>query len=128
MAGIEAPCVSRFSPRQNGWFCVSVQPLFGLLTLLFCFSAARADDWPQWLGPQRDGVWRETGILNNFPAKGAKVLWRQPIQGGYAGPAVSQGKVVVADFDGDAERVLCLDEKTGDKVWEHKYPCRYTIQ
>src|SRR5262245_49118837 len=88
-----------------------------------------ADDWPQWLGPKRDGVWRETGILEKFPAKGPKVRWRTPISGGYAGPAVAGGKVYVTDlvlpegarkprnpFPRDEipgkERVLCLDAAT----------------
>ena len=51
--------------------------------------AARADDWPQWMGPKRDNVWRETGIIAKFPKGGPKVLWRTPLNGGYAGPAVS---------------------------------------
>src|SRR5439155_305357 len=46
--------------------------------------AARGDDWPQWMGPQRDGVWRETGILEKFPEGGPKVLWRVPVRGGGA--------------------------------------------
>src|SRR5947199_5459965 len=67
-------------------------------------ATARADDWPQWLGPKRDGVWRETGILEKFPKTGPKVLWRTAIGGGYAGPAVSGDRVVVTDrqLAGDA--------------------------
>src|SRR4051794_19596517 len=91
-------------------------------------SFARADDWPQWLGPQRDGVWREKGILNKFPSGGPKILWRAPLGGGYSGPAVTGGKVFITDrvlASGSSdpadpfkktssrgqERVLCLDEK-----------------
>ncbi len=54
-----------------------------------------ADDWPQWMGPQRDNVWRETGIISKFPADGPKVLWRSKLAGGYSGPAVTQGKVFI---------------------------------
>ena len=46
-----------------------------------------ADEWPQWLGPKRDGVWRETGIIDTFPAGGPKKLWSVPVGAGYAGPA-----------------------------------------
>jgi outer membrane protein assembly factor BamB len=106
--------------------------------------AVRADDWPQWLGPARDGVWRETGILEKFPAAGPKVLWRVPINGGYAGPAVAGGRVYVTDrvlapgvknpanpfatkpIEGQ-ERLLCLDAATGHTIWEHADPCTYTI-
>jgi outer membrane protein assembly factor BamB len=106
-------------------------------------AAALADDWPQWMGPTRDGEYRETGLLERFPEEGPKVLWRQPVAGGYAGPAVARGKVVVTDFvrsEGDSfndpgqraelqgrERVLCFDQKTGEPLWEHSYECRYAI-
>jgi len=98
-----------------------------LLALAGCSAAAFAEDWPQWLGPQRDGVWRETGILQKFPAGGPKVLWRTPLGGGYAGPAVAAGRVYVMDRQHDAgtERVLCLDEKTGKELWKHEYACSY---
>src|SRR5436190_19345353 len=48
--------------------------------------SSRADDWPQWLGPQRDSVWREDHVLDKFPDGGPKVRWRSPVGGGYAGP------------------------------------------
>jgi outer membrane protein assembly factor BamB len=106
--------------------------------------ASRADDWPQWLGPQRDGVWRETGILERFPSGGPKVRWRIPLGGGYAGPAIAGGRVYVTDkkLVGGAqdpdnpfqrsnapckERVLCLDEASGKELWKHEYDCKYTI-
>jgi outer membrane protein assembly factor BamB len=93
-----------------------------------------ADDWPQWLGPQRDGVWRETGILSRFPPGGPKTRWRTAIGGGYAGPAVANGRVYVLDrqLSGDksasTERVLCLNEADGKVLWKHEYPCQYRIQ
>src|SRR5215813_13464394 len=98
---------------------------------LCCFlsQAAYADDWPQWLGPKRDGVWRETGIVDKFPKDGAKVLWRQPLGPGYSGPAVVGNRVYVMDRPSSAgakikdafakaaepgtECVLCLDGDTG---------------
>ncbi|HLF93764.1 MAG TPA: PQQ-binding-like beta-propeller repeat protein [Planctomycetota bacterium] len=98
------------------------------LALACLASAARADDWPQWLGPARDGEWRETGILEKFPPGGPQVLWRTPIGGGYAGPAVADGRVYVTDRpDAKTERVLCLDEKDGRVLWKHEYGCAYAI-
>jgi len=97
------------------------------------------------LGPQRDSVWRETGILDKFPEHDPKVLWRTPVSSGYAGPAVADGKVYVLDrvlakgavnpndpFDNktvvkSTERVLCLDAATGKEVWKHEYDCPYHI-
>lgn len=116
--------------------------------LTICFPAAAvAADWPQWLGPNRDAVWAETGIVKSFPKGGPKEQWRVPIGGGYAGPAVAGGKVYVTDrvlkagtvdpkdpFAGNkaalpsTERVLCLDAKTGKELWKHEYDCPYQIQ
>src|SRR5438552_3857727 len=108
-----------------------------LLLVIFVASPARADDWPQWLGPQRDGVWRETGIFAAFPKDGPKILWRTPIGAGFAGPAVADGKVYVTDRLGEAakgkklsqgrERVLCLDAKAGKVLWQHVYDCPYRV-
>jgi outer membrane protein assembly factor BamB len=118
---------------------------FAAAALLGGSQLALADEWPQWMGPKRDNVWRETGILEKFPTGGPKVLWRAPISGGYAGPAVSGGKVYVTDrvlakgasnptdpFDtktkvNSSERVLCLDAKTGKELWKHSYECPYQI-
>src|SRR4051794_17836500 len=70
---------------------------WSVAALLISSRPSRGDDWPQWLGPQRDGVWRESGILDKFPPSGAPVRWRVPIGSGYAGPAVAQGRVYIAD-------------------------------
>lgn len=113
-----------------------------LAATAFVSSFVRADDWPQWMGPCRDNVWREDGVIEEFPADGPRVLWRVPLAGGYAGPAVAAGRVFVTDYVTDAdvkianferktstgtERVLCLDEVTGKVVWKHEYPVTYTI-
>ncbi len=119
-----------------------------LLVLLFVAAAfflpaAHADDWPQWQGPRRDGVWRETGILAKFPKEGPKVLWRSPIGSGFSGPAVAGGRVFVMDRQGEMvakgkeappkgglkgkERVLCYDAETGKPLWTHAYDCDYRI-
>ena len=125
----------------------SLNMLAYLLVPLMAFAMnvlpAAADDWPQWMGPNRDDVWRETGIIESFPQEGLTFLWRQPISGGFAGPAVAGGKVYVTDYvrtaGNDApkptvrnalqgkERVLCLDAKTGSEIWKHEYDCPYEI-
>ena len=65
--------------------------IFALPIVLFFVTAVHADDWPQWLGPKRDGVWREIGLLAKFPQGGPKVRWRKPINEGYSGPSVAKG-------------------------------------
>jgi outer membrane protein assembly factor BamB len=115
--------------------------LFVLLNLLA--AAATADDWPQWLGPTRDDLWKETGIVETFPSGGPKILWRIPLAGGYSGPAVAGGKVYVTDYvrtGGDAtndpgtkanltgfERVVCLRASDGYELWKYEYDCPYKI-
>ena len=116
-----------------------------VLAIVFCpDSHSRADDWPQWLGTQRDGVWRETGLVEKFPKGGPPVLWRKPLAAGYSGPAVVGDRVYVMDRererdqegkpkrptrDGIAgnERVLCLSATDGKLLWKHVYDCPYTI-
>ena len=131
---------------ERGLFLLPLTWRFLTLALLGLTSTgARADDWPQWLGPQRDGVWRETGILEKFPQGGPLIRWRTPIGAGYAGPAVAQGKVYVTDrvvaprapvssnpFDSrtvipGVERVLCLDESNGKILWKYQYDCPYQV-
>ena len=106
-----------------------------------------ADDWPQFRGEGRRGVWSESGILETFPADGLTVKWRTPVGVGYAGPAVSDGRVFVVDFTpagtedpedalpdaiGRAlslyrgtERALALDEDTGRVLWTQSWPVDY---
>ncbi len=86
-----------------------------------------ADDWPQWRGIGRDGVWRETGIVERFGTEKLDYRWRTPIGPGYAGPAVAGGRVFVTDRrkEKNTERVLCLDEATGKVAWTHEYACVY---
>jgi outer membrane protein assembly factor BamB len=101
-----------------------------------------AEDWPHWMGPRRDNTWNEESILESFPAEGPKILWRQAIAGGYAGPAVAGGQVFVTDYVTSEnvkvpnferqeftgiERVICLDEVSGKIVWKHEYPVKYSI-
>jgi outer membrane protein assembly factor BamB len=100
------------------------------LTLQLLLSAAlRADDWPQWRGPSRDGVYRETGLLESFPARGLKVRWRVPVGWGFSSPVVAQGRVYLADSEvvkpKARERVHCFDEATGQALWTHVYEVAY---
>jgi outer membrane protein assembly factor BamB len=88
----------------------------------------RADEWPQWRGPTRDGVWRETGIIDKFPAPQLAARWRAPVGSGYSGPTVAAGRVYLTDRlvePREAERIHCLDWQTGRSLWTYSYDCRY---
>jgi len=87
---------------------------FALAWSLLC-GAPRADDWPQWRGPGRDGVWHESGIVEQFVAPRIAVRWRTGISSGYSGPTVADGRVYVSDYVREpqqTERVHCLDSES----------------
>ena len=94
---------------------------------------AAAEDWPQWRGAGRLGVWHEEGIVDRFPDSGLHVAWRTPLGSGYAGPAVAGGRVFVLDWRQDpdsrtldgTERVVALDEETGAVLWTHAWRTSY---
>jgi outer membrane protein assembly factor BamB len=89
---------------------------------------AAGDDWPQWRGPQRDGVWRETGIVEKFDSPQLPIQWRAEIGPGYSGPTVAGGRVYITDRQTDptqVERVHCFDAATGKPLWNYTYDCPY---
>lgn len=90
-----------------------------LLTLV-----ARATDWPQFRGPNRDNVWNETGILRTFPAEGLKIRWRMPVGPGWSSPVVVQGRVYLTDMRLGKprawERIQCFQETSGKPLWSRE--------
>lgn len=97
---------------------------FFLLNTIICNS----QEWPDWRGVNRDGVWSETGIINKFDSTQLNPKWSVQIGSGYSGPTISNGKVYLTDLRKDSiqtEGILCFDEKTGEKIWEHRYQCDY---
>ncbi len=91
-----------------------------LLVLFCCTLAANAGDWPQWLGPNRDGTSPEKVAPWKEPPK---VLWRQPVGEGHSSPVVAEGKVVLHTKvqDRDEEEVAAYDAATGKPVWRVTY-------
>ena len=89
-----------------------------LMTLAFT-SVTQADDWPQWRGPERTGISKETGLLQKWPADGPKLRWKATDIGtGYSSPSVVLGRVYLQTTRENDEFALALDELTGAKVWE----------
>lgn len=124
--------------------CFRPAPAIAFLAYAVLLAPAWCADWPQWLGPGRDSVWPETGIVERLPDDASAIeLWRQPIGYGYAGPAVADGRVFVMDYlktggslennPGNRnklegrERVLCHDAKTGELLWSHAYDRLYSL-
>ena len=98
---------------------------FVLLLPLALVWPARASDWPNWRGPQHDGISRETGLLKSWPADGPKVLWQTHLTGGYSSVVVANGRLFTQTKDNKDDLVLCVDALTGKKLWEYRYPCDY---
>jgi len=81
--------------------------------------AAQGMDWPQFRGPDRDNISKETGLLRQWPAKGPRVLWTVPVAQGYAGAAIVAGRVYHHDYDEKKSdwRVHCRQLATGKEIW-----------
>ena len=87
-------------------------------------AAAAAADWPQFRGPQRDNISKETGLAKKWPAGGPKVLWSVPVAQGYAGAAIAGGRIFHEDYD-EAKNEWCLNCRTfsdGKLVWQFREP------
>jgi outer membrane protein assembly factor BamB len=105
-----------------------IRAAYSLAALIALAPAARADDWPQWRGPQRDGVWRETGIVEKFASPTLTPVWTAAVGPGYSGPTVVGDRVYLMDRVKEPEqqeRVLCFDRRTGQPLWTRAYACTY---
>jgi outer membrane protein assembly factor BamB len=86
-------------------------------------------DWPQYLGPDRNAISPEKGLLRSWPESGPQVLWTISLGAGYGGAAVSQGKVYILDRIGNEKDVLrCLDLLTGKEQWLYEYDAPGRVQ
>jgi outer membrane protein assembly factor BamB len=97
----------------------------------FCLCAVvsgqpvAAHDWPQFLGPQRNGVYSGPPLAKSWPAGGPKRAWRRPVGQGFAGPVVAGDRLVIFHRVGNEEVVEALDARTGDPRWRLAYPTSY---
>ncbi|MFC1783280.1 PQQ-binding-like beta-propeller repeat protein, partial [Planctomycetota bacterium] len=91
---------------------------------------SNSTDWPNWRGPNHNGISHETDWLGDWSDGQAKILWKQSIGTGFSSMAVSKGRVYTMGNTAKDQRdqnptdvVYCLDAKTGDIIWTHKYLC-----
>ncbi|MBI3881946.1 MAG: PQQ-like beta-propeller repeat protein [Verrucomicrobia bacterium] len=81
-------------------------------------SALFAGDWPQWQGPNRDGISAETALLKLWPTDGPKLVWTtRALGGGYSTPSVAGGRIYGMSYRGEDEVVWALDASSGKEVW-----------
>jgi outer membrane protein assembly factor BamB len=84
-----------------------------------------ANDWPQYLGPSRNGVYAGPALADTWGANGPKVVWRKQVGQGFAGPAVVGNRVILFHRVGNEEVLESLDAATGNSTWRYAYPTRY---
>jgi outer membrane protein assembly factor BamB len=101
---------------------------FGLLSLAMTVigwnfhgsDLAAPDDWPQWRGPNRDGISNESGLLKTWPKEGPKILWRVPSGEGYAGIVIAKGRGYTMIGQSGNEFLICFDPANGKEIWRLK--------
>ncbi len=92
------------------------------LVCAFSFTSS-AEDWPQWRGPNRDGISNETQWSSMWPADGPKQLWKISVGTGYSSVAVRSGRVYTMGNKDKTDTIYCLNADTGAEIWKHSYPC-----
>lgn len=100
--------------------------LLSLVWFLAAGVAAPGGDWPQFLGPQRNGLSDETGLLEAWPPSGPPLVWKQPVGTGYSAPSVLGERLVLHHRIGGEEIVECFQALTGESLWKYSYPSRFS--
>ena len=85
----------------------------------------RADDWAQWLGPNRSGVSAEKGLLDAFPKGGPKIAWQRDVGEAFSGVVIKGDQLILFHRVADEEIVDCLNATTGKPLWKFAYPTNY---
>ncbi|MEX2216018.1 MAG: PQQ-binding-like beta-propeller repeat protein [Phycisphaeraceae bacterium] len=107
--------------------CAFALALLSLSPSLAPTAPALAEDWPQFLGPSRDGIYRgDTKLASQWPRTGPAVVWKKKVGEGFAAPVVVDGKVILYHRVLDREVVDCLDAATGEVKWSHSDATDYT--
>lgn len=95
--------------------------LLAILALLFLTAHVMAQanvNWPQWRGPNRDGISKESGLLKQWPEGGPSLVWKATGAGrGYSSFSISNGKLYTMGLRGDREFVVAFDVATGKEAW-----------
>jgi outer membrane protein assembly factor BamB len=93
--------------------------------ILLLTTPLLAADWPQFLGPDRNGIYRGPELSEKWPVSGPRVLWRKPIGEGLAGPVVALNRLILFHRVDDSEVVESFDARTGTAQWRYAYPTTY---
>jgi outer membrane protein assembly factor BamB len=95
------------------------------LSLTGAVLASMVEDWPQYLGPDRTGVYRGPALAESWDSRGPRVVWRKSVGQGFSGPIVVQNRLILFHRVADREVVEALDARTGSSQWQYSYPTAY---
>lgn len=99
-----------------------------LILASFLSIGTYAQDWPQFLGPERNSTSPQKNLLRSWHENGPEVLWTVEVGIGYAGPAVQDGKVYLLDRDDDiGDNLRCFDLSSGEELWNYAYDAPGTV-
>jgi outer membrane protein assembly factor BamB len=103
---------------KNTAFRTAIASAIMLLSLSAQLAAQAGGNWPQWRGPNRDGISTETGLLKQWPTAGPPLVWKTSGAGtGYSSLAITDGKIYTMGLRGDREYVVAFDVATGKQLW-----------
>jgi outer membrane protein assembly factor BamB len=92
-----------------------------LVVILAATSTYAAEDWPKWLGPQGNGISRETGLAEQWPSSGPKKVWSKKVGIGHSSPVAVDGRVYLFHLAGNQDHLTCIDADSGSVVWDQTY-------
>ena len=98
----------------------NLTPTLAILSSLALF--ARADDWPQWRGPARNGISHESGWLDHFPDQGPSIAWTAKVGLGFSSIVAGNGRAYTAGHANGSDTIFCFDAVTGNEIWKQSYP------
>ena len=98
---------------------------FPLLYLLFALTDVYPSDWPDFLGPERNGKSQEKINIAPWQKAGPPVLWAKEIGTSYGAPTIANGRVYIFARHGDMARLTCLESDTGNELWQYEYSTHY---
>ncbi len=96
--------------------------LISMITVVATAMSLPAKDWPQWRGPDHNGISTETGWLDQWPASAPAIAWRAQVGLGFSSFVVAEGRAFTVGHDDEKDTVFCFDASTGKVVWKHSYP------
>ncbi len=85
-------------------------------------ASLTANDWPQWRGPNRNGISTETAWTDQWPSAGPAIAWKAQVGLGYSSFVVADGRAVTVGHADEKDTVFCFDAGTGKVLWKHSYP------